>query len=132
MNLTEVSNTPYTHCGITAPVALWISVGMEFLNHGESFTLRPKDCIFDRSVTLSDGQLIEARIHTGSDGEAALVWLIQERRRQAEESARNTAIYRQAEAQKKAGDDAIHAARIHRQAAELECKARGIDITRGE
>jgi hypothetical protein len=125
MNLNEVSQNPYTHCGITAPVALWISAGMQFSSWGEEFSLRP--ALSSWGDPLTEGQLIEARATTGDSGEKALVWLIAERRRRGEERERNHAAQITADAQKKSGDDAIHAARIHRQAEELRCLANGVD-----
>lgn len=119
------TNETYTYCGITASVSLWISAGMEVINWaGGTKELRVKDSPWGGNLT--DGQLIEARITTGDTGEKALVWLIAERRRQSEERNRNEAIRQQADAAKKSGDDAIHAARIHRQAEELRCLANGI------
>ncbi len=131
MNINDVSNTPYTYCGITAPVSLWISAGMTIsFQIGDRYALTPRDSF--SGSPLTDGELIEARITTGDAGEKALVWLIGERRRQSEERARNRASQTLADAQKKAGDDAIHAARIHRQAEELRCLAAGISKTRIE
>lgn len=124
---TSETHETYTYCGITAPVALWASVGLIAQNWAEGTTKFPHrlDPAFgQRGAT--DGELIEARITTGDTGEKALVWLIAERRRQREETARNNAAQVSAEAQKKAGDAAIHAARIHRQAEELRCLAAGI------
>jgi hypothetical protein len=126
MNLADVSNDSYTHCGVTARVSLWISAGMEFINYGDFFKLKPFTSNWNRN-DLTDGAVIEARIVTDNTGEKALVWLIAERRRQGEERARNEALHASAEAQKKAGDAAIHAARIHRQAEELHCLSHGID-----
>ena len=123
MTLDNVSNELYTRCGVTAPVALWLSAGMEFVNHGDTYSLRPKD---GWAAPLTDGAIIEARVAANDGGEQALVWLITERRRQWEERERIRAFQIAADAQKKAGDDAIHAARIQRQAAELECLARGV------
>jgi len=126
MYLKDVSNEMYTYCGITAPVALWISAGMRFISMGERYTLDFDESDWNRKAHLTDGQLIEARVVTSDDGEKALVWLIAERRRQGEERARNSATERLTAAEKKAGDDAIHAARIQRQAEELRCLAAGI------
>ncbi len=131
MNINDVSDKSYTHCGITAPVALWISAGMSIsFQANDRWTLTPADRFSGHS--LMDGHLIEARITSGDSGEKALVWLIAERRRQSEERERNRASQVLADAQKKAGDDAIHAARIHRQAEELRCLAAGISKARIE
>jgi hypothetical protein len=125
---TETPET-YTYCGITAPLALWRAVGLEEINWADGtveFPQRSQKNPFVGFADATDGEIIEARIHTGDTGEAALVWLIGERRRQHEERARNNATYEHGQALKKSGDDAIHAARIHRQAEELRCRAAGI------
>ena len=119
MTLSDVSEHLCTRCGVTAPVALWVSAGMEFSWHGDKWTLRDKDNWLGEPLT--DGQIIEARATTGQTGELALAWLIAERRRRSE-------IRASIAAQKQAGDDAIHAARIRRQAAEMECLARGVKV----
>ncbi len=88
-----------TYQGITADAALWQKLGMrEYTN--TPFSEQP----LTETYAPSDGDLIEARLASGSTGDAALVWLIQERRRQGEHAAA-------LRAQKQAGDDAIHAAR---------------------
>ena len=121
---TETPET-YTYCGITAPLALWRAVGLEEINWADGTVEFPQRS----QAYATDGEIIEARIHTGDTGEAALVWLIGERRRQHEERARNNATYEHGQALKKSGDDAIHAARIHRQAEELRCRAAAAGIT---
>lgn len=124
---TETPET-YTYCGITAPLALWNEVGLKTIHWIDNTVEFPRRDDPPYGVGgATDGELIEARIHTGTAGEEALVWLIQERRRQREESARTRAAYETAQSSKKAGDDAIHAARIHRQAEELRCLANGVD-----
>lgn len=120
---TETPET-YTYCGITAPLALWLAVGLETINWIDGTVEFPRRTY----KAATDAELIEARIQSGDAGEVALVWLIGERRRQREEDARNTALFEQGRAQSKAGDDAIHAARIHRQAEELKWKAMGIKV----
>lgn len=129
MQLNDVKDTMHTIAGVTVSVSLWLSAGMEFVNWGDEFSLRPYKNGHGASLSEAEmeGQIIEARVTTGDTGEKAVVWLIAERRRQAEERARNNAAYESAEAQKKAGDAAIHAARIHRQAEELRCLAAGVD-----
>ncbi|GAC1410685.1 MAG: hypothetical protein NVSMB64_19970 [Candidatus Velthaea sp.] len=129
---TETPET-YTYCGITAPLALWQEVGLKTINRVGGIIEFPGRIDYgggSKYRAATDGDLIEARIRTGDTGEAALVWLIAERRRQYEEKEKNHAIWEQAQAQKKAGDDAIHAARIHRQAEELRCRAAGIGPNR--
>lgn len=106
-----------TYCGITAEVGLWHSLGISEYSGGTKF----EDMPCRESFSPSDGDLAEARIASGSNDGRALVWLIQERRRRAEHEA-------QLAATRKQGDDAIHAARIQRQAAELECRARGLTL----
>lgn len=121
----------YTYCGITAPIALWNAVGLETIHWASGIIEFPRRKDYgglSRVHGATDAELIEARLRSGDSGEGALVWLIQERRRQQEEAERTHAIYLQAESQRKAGDDAIHAARIHRQAEELRCKAAGIKV----
>lgn len=124
---TETPET-YTYCGITAPLSLWNAVGLETIHWAGGEIEFPRR----RDTGARDGDLIEARLTSGSDSEAALVWLKAERRRQSEELERNRATERMAEATRKAGDDAIHAARIHRQAEELHCLANGVDGRRVE
>lgn len=127
-NQTEVPEQ-IEYCGITATQSLWQAVGLATGTYSDGRVEFPRPYqsygLFIKPAT--DGELIEARITTGETGEKALVWLIAERRRQAEERARTQASEVLAAAQKKAGDDAIHAARIHRQAEELRCLAAGID-----
>lgn len=116
-------------CGITAQLALWNAVGLRTKNWvgGQvEFPARDGMTFGSRQAGATDAELIEARVTTGKTDEQALIWLIRERRRQAEETARNQAAYEAAQAQKKAGDDAIHAARIERQAAELRALAAGV------
>jgi hypothetical protein len=133
-NSTETPET-YTYCGITAPLALWEAVGLERINWADGTVEFPRRKDFGPMSGIkaaTDADLIEARVTcamvSGDKDVAALVWLIAERRRQQEEAARNRALYEQAQAQKKAGDDAIHAARIHRQAEELRCRANGVRV----
>lgn len=99
----------YTYAGVTADSALWREIGYDVYSSGESHSTRV--------MAASEGEVINARVTTGHSDERALAWLIAERTRQYEERQRNTAIAKQ-------GDDAIHAARIQRQAAEIEYKAR--------
>ncbi len=105
-----------TYLGITAEANLWYSIGLREYSNTDFAVSHMTD-----TGAASDGAIIEARITSGYDDGRALVWLIQERRRQREHQA-------QLDTQRKAGDDAIHAARIQRQAAELACKARGLKL----
>lgn len=113
----KMETKTYTYCGITAEAGLWHSLGMTAYSN-TPFSENPNR---QHHHAPSDGQLHEARIASGATDGRALVWLIQERRRSEEELQRNAALAKQ-------GDDAIHAARINRQAAELQCKARGIKV----
>ncbi len=107
-----------TYCGITAEAALWAELGMRpYAN--VPFEEKPCREGTAHNSAPTDGELIEARITSGSAGDEALVWLIRERRQRAEERARNYATM-------KAADEAVHAARIRRQAARLELKAKGL------
>lgn len=99
----------YTYMGITAHKGLWLQLGMRPYSNVPFSESRSHE----GHHYTTDGELIEARIASGSTGEAALVWLIQERRRRREEEARTRALAKQ-------GDDMIHAARIQRQVAEIE------------
>jgi hypothetical protein len=131
-HITGETPATYTYCGITAAPALWAAVGLTTTNWVGGITEFPRreDHPFGGSRAATDGEIIEARVTTGDTGDAALVWLIAERRRQREETARNAAQHALANAVK-AAEEAIHAARIHRQAEdrqaeELRCKAMGV------
>jgi len=101
----------YTYRGITADSALWQALDM-IEDQRVPFSERP----LRGKLAPSDADLIEARIAGQSTGDEALVWLIQERRRQwAAIGAQRT--------EDKRADEALHIARINRQAAEMNLEA---------
>ena len=101
----------YTYCGITADSALWKALDMT--EYGDRpFAEGPSRS----SASPSDGSLVEARVASGSDGDAALVWLIQERRKNQQHADALTV-------ERQKNDALIHAARINRQAAEMNLEA---------
>lgn len=114
----------YTYCDVTSSIFLWNAVGLRVQKvYPENGTVKfpVKDCgpVHGPGGGATEAEIIEARITSGSTGDAALIWLIAERRRQHEELEKNSAIKRQAAALEKSGDAAVQAARIHKQAEEL-------------
>lgn len=117
----------YTFAGITGHAALWAELGYDVRDeqgYGYGHPTNASDVGVSHSLVsrglrpaATTGELMAAAIAAGAADDRALAWLIDERKRQSEERARQAAIAKQ-------GDDAIHAARIHRQAARIEYKAR--------
>lgn len=112
---TTVTDYDYvTYLEVTAHKSLWELVGRTL--HRKNATMQLHVFSQPAMFGAEDGEIIAARIESGSTGNEALVYLRRIRAAATEASMQRIAMQRQSDA-------AIHAARIYRQAEEIRAKS---------